>query len=117
VNDLELDTIRHRLANWGRWTRDHPLPNLDVREPSFAAYWAPSAGWDAGWGEEGPPDARPTPVYDRDAEITDKLIQQLPHVYKVVIVRHYHLGWRQAQLDLDQACRMLLDRISDRAKL
>ena len=115
--DLELDNIRHRLANWARWTRDHPIPDLGIRGPSFAAYWSPSAGWDAGWGEEGAPDARPTPVYERDAEITDKLIQQLPHVYRIVIVRHYHLGWRQAQLDLDQACRMLLDRISDRSKL
>ena len=110
----DLDIIHARLANWGRWSRHAVLPDLGIRGPSFATYWSPSAGWDAGWGEEGAPDSRPTPVFDREAEKTDQIIQQLPHVYKVVIVRHYHLGWRQAQIDLDQACRMLMDRLSGR---
>lgn len=106
----DLNAIRQRLHNWARWTRDHPLPHLGFAPPPIFAHWLPSQAWDAGWGEQGAPDGLPAPIDDRDAEAIDRQIQQLPTVYRVVIVRHYAHDWRQQPIDLDQACRMLLDR-------
>ena len=109
MNDDPLSSIKARLHNWARWARHDAMPNLDAKLTSIWSHWIPARGWDAGWGDVGPPEESPRGIDIMDEELIDHHVVWLNFAHRTTIKAHFfdHNGQKREQVD--EACRALED--------
>jgi hypothetical protein len=104
----EFDRLKlERLPNWGRWGRHDPdRPDADrLGSPLVDRMKQDENDRD----ENAAPEDLPTPIDHADAERLDEWIKLLPGEHKLVIRRHFYLRRDAYWVDLDAACRRLMD--------
>lgn len=103
--------LHMRLCNWGLWT------NTDLGGPDDSCVaklwrmWVAENGWDEGWGSvESVPTEVKMSVYERDAEVMDAYIRQMPSKrQRAVVIRHFADGNWFDRLTVDAAMRAVQD--------
>lgn len=84
--------IELRLLNWSRWTAERLGPEgfpetLSIYKRANKSTWEGE-----GWGNESPPEAPEGEIDQRDAEVVDEAINELPMQFRSVLIIEYAHG-------------------------